>query len=599
MRNPHGTEIRADGSVRFRLWAPACESLELCLLDQAEPLRMEALDGGWHELIAPSAGPGSRYQFLLPNGMRVPDPASRYQPENVHGPSEVVDPASINDAAWLGRPWHEAVLYELHVGAFTAEGTFHAAAKRLDRLRDVGITAVELMPIGDFPGRWNWGYDGVLPYATDSTYGRPEDFRLFVEAAHARQIMVILDVVYNHFGPEGNYLHLYAPQFFTDRHTTPWGPAINFDGPESLAVREFFIQNALYWLRDFQVDGLRLDAVHAIKDDSPVHILEDLAQHVRSCFPDRHVHLILENEENQSRFLERDAGGCTTLYTAQWNDDVHHVLHTAVTGEGHGYYADYLGDTQKLGRALAEGFAFQGEVMKYRGSARGEPSRQLPPDAFIAFLQNHDQIGNRAFGERIMTLAPCEAIRAAAAVYLLLPQIPMMFMGEEWGSRSPFPFFSDFGPELAHRVAEGRRQEFAKFPEFQDPERRKHIPDPQAESTFAAAKLWSRFNEPDNREWLEWYKGILSCRKSILPLLKEVRRGGDYEAVGPGAVVVRWRAGSDDLVLAANLSGAPASGFPRAPVSPIWLEGSVSEQGFSPWTVAWWKTEPRAGEGRR
>jgi malto-oligosyltrehalose trehalohydrolase len=406
--NPHGAEFRDDGAVRFRLWAPACEHITVEI--SGKELPMHAVDEGWHELVTDRAIEGTHYRFVLPDGMRVPDPASRYQPEDVHGPSELVNPAKWvwTDSGWNGRPWHEAVVYELHIGAFTEAGTFQSTIEKLDYLADLGITAIELMPVADFPGRWNWGYDGVLPYAPGSSYGRPEDLKALVEAAHARGLMIFLDVVYNHFGPDGNYLSLYAPQFFTSRHKTPWGAAVNFDGAGSDVVREFFIQNALYWLNDYHFDGLRLDAVHAILDDSPKHILAELAERVRAVvgleFSDREVHLILENDKNQSRYLERDAFATPTLYTAQWNDDVHHVLHTAVTGEAKGYYAEYRGDTEKLGRALAEGFAFQGEMMSYHGGKRGEPSGGLPPASFIAFLQNHDQTGNRAFGERISAL---------------------------------------------------------------------------------------------------------------------------------------------------------------------------------------------------
>jgi malto-oligosyltrehalose trehalohydrolase len=548
---------------------------------QPAPLPMESIGDGWHKLVTPVAGPGSRYWFRLPSGLQVPDPASRYQPEDVHGPSEVVDTAAWrwNDDDWKGRPWREAVLYELHVGTYTPEGTFRALITKLDYLASLGVTAVEIMPVSDFPGRRNWGYDGVLPYAPDSSYGRPEDFRVLIAAAHARGIMVILDVVYNHFGPDGNYLGAYAPGFFTDRHRTPWGPAINFDGPGSPAVRDFVVHNALYWLRDYHLDGLRLDAVHAVVDDSATHILQEIAQAVRAAIPDRHVHLILENEDNEAHWLRRD------LYTAQWNDDVHHVLHTAITGENKGYYIAYRGDTGKLGRALAEGFAFQGEVMEYRGRSRGEPCRDVATGAFIAFLQNHDQIGNRAFGERIGVLARPEAVRAAAAVYLLLPQTPMLFMGEEWNSSSPFPFFCDFGPELGEKVREGRRLEFARFPEFQDPVQRERIPDPQAYTTFASAKLnWDEPCRPDHREWLEWYRRILECRReSILPLLDCIG-SGTYEVLAPGAIVVRW---SRRLVLAANLSDTPCPALPSPSTSPIWQEGRPT----GPWSVVWWSEQ--------
>src|SRR6516164_3774082 len=413
-RMPFGAELEADGKVRFRLWAPPHRAVQIEL--DGEAVALETLGEGWHELVTVRAHAGTRYRFVLPGGLRVPDPASRFQPEDVHGPSEVVDPAAYmwSDADWSGRRWEEAVIYEMHIGAFTPEGTFRAAIGKLDYLVTLGITAIEIMPIADFPGRWNWGYDGVLPYAPDSSYGRPEDLKALVEAAHGRGLMVLLDVVYNHFGPEGAYIHAIAPQTFTDRHKTPWGSAINFDGPECGAAREFFIHNALYWIEEFHLDGLRLDAVHAILDDSPKHILEELAERVRAATPDQHIHLILENEENHAKRLARGASGEPRWYTAQWNDDIHHVLHVAASGETKGYYGDYKGDPEKLGRALAEGFAFQGELMTYRDHARGQPSAKLPPTAFVAFIQNHDQVGNRAFGDRISDFAPAEAVRAIA-----------------------------------------------------------------------------------------------------------------------------------------------------------------------------------------
>jgi malto-oligosyltrehalose trehalohydrolase len=551
------------------------DRIELEILGVPGPIPMTPSGEGWHELVTDQAKVGSRYRFVLPDGMKVPDPASRCQPEDVHGPSEIVDTTgwTWNDTAWSNRPWQDAVVYELHIGTFTPEGTFRAAMTKLDHLASLGVTAIEIMPVADFPGRRNWGYDGVLPYAPDSSYGRPEDLKALVEAAHARGLMVLLDVVYNHFGPDGNYLPVYAPQFFTNRHKTPWGSAVNFDDVGSKAVRDFVIGNALYWLQQFHMDGLRLDAVHAIVDDSPKHILTELAERVHEAAGNRPVHLVLENEENEAHRLR--------LYTAQWNDDVHHALHTALTGEDKGYYAEYLGDSVKLGRALAQGFAFQGEMMTYRGEPRGEPSSQLPPTAFVAFLQNHDQIGNRAFGDRIVATMPREALRAASAVYLLLPQIPMLFMGEEWNSRQPFPFFCDFGPDLADAVRKGRREEFSRFPEFRNPAQRERIPDPQADETFASAKLdWDDLSDPAHREWLDWYRRILSTRRqSIVPLSGSIRHGGTFQVLGPGAVVVRWQAGDSELVLAANLSGAPVSGFPSPPASVIWNEGDK---------VLWW-----------
>ena len=586
-RMPFGAEARGDG-VRFRLRAPSQPAIGLELDGAAEPLAMRRDAAGWHELVAPSARAGTRYRFVLPDGLRVPDPASRFQPADVHGPSEVVDPEAFawTDAGWSGRPWEEAVLYELHIGTFTPEGTFRAAIGRLDHLAALGVTAIEIMPVAEFPGARNWGYDGVLPFAPDASYGRPEDLKALVDAAHARGLMVLLDVVYNHFGPEGNYLWAVSRETFTERHHTPWGAAINFDGADSAAVRDVFVHNALYWIEEFHLDGLRLDAVHAILDDGPRHILAELAERVRAAAPSRHVHLVLENEHNEASRLLRDEAGRPVQHTAQWNDDVHHVLHVAATGEGSGYYAEYLADTGKLGRALAEGFAFQGEHMPYRGHPRGEPSAALPPTAFI---QNHDQVGNRAFGERLSAIAPARAVRAVAATYLLLPQVPMLFMGEEWAAAQPFPFFCDFGAELAEAVREGRRNEFARFPEFADPAARARIPDPMAPATFESAKLrWDDLARPPHDAWHAWYRRILAIRHAeIVPRLAGIRQGGRFDILGEGAVALRWAVAGGALHLAANLSGAAVAGF-ALPGRELWREGEIGAEGrLGAWAIRW------------
>jgi malto-oligosyltrehalose trehalohydrolase len=591
---PFGAELQPGGEVRFRLWAPAQDRIGLAIEGETEIFQMSPCRDGWHELITRRARAGSRYRYVMGDGSQVPDPASRFQPEDVHGPSEVIDPASYgwSNPAWNGRPWAAAVLYELHVGTFSQEGTFQAAAGKLGHLRDLGITAIEIMPVADFPGRCNWGYDGVLLYAPDSSYGRPEDLKALVDAAHANGIMVLLDVVYNHFGPEGNYLRSYAPQFFTASHKTPWGDGINFDGPDGGPVREFMIHNALYWVEEYRLDGLRLDAVHAMRDDSPKHIAVELAERVRAQAGVRQIHLLLENEENQASLLERNATGEPIWFTAQWNDDAHHVLHTAVTGEHAGYYVDYRSDTEKMGRTLAEGFAFQGEPMPYRGRARGEPSAKLPPGAFVAFLQNHDQIGNRAFGERLGQLTSAKALRAAGAVYLLLPEAPMLFMGEEWNASQPFPFFCDFGGELVEAVRRGRREEFARFPEFQDPAQWMRIPDPQASGTFQSAKLrWDETDLADHAAWLDWYRAILRVRRErIVPILAGILgNAGGYEVIGEEAVIVRWRVGPDALLtLAANLSDKPQTGFPAPSGSALWQEGGPDPG--AAWSVCWWLT---------
>jgi malto-oligosyltrehalose trehalohydrolase len=587
--------VLAAGAVEFRLWAPAQSAVSL-VIDGRQPVPMQPVGGGWHAREMTHLSAGTRYGFRLSDGTVVPDPASRSQPDDVHGLSAWFDTRDLGfEIPWRGRRWEECVLYELHIGAFTPEGTFRAAVEKLDYLAGLGITAVEIMPVADFPGRRNWGYDGVYPYAPDASYGTPQDFAHFIDAAHARGIAVLLDVVYNHFGPDGNYLGLYAPQFFTERHCTPWGAGINVDDPTARPVREFFIENALFWLREYRLDGLRLDAVHAIADDSATHLLEEIAARVRREITDRPVHLLLENEENEARHLTRAPAGTPLRYTAQWNDDIHHVLHVAATGESAGYYQDFPDNTHLTGRAIAEGFAFQGEVMRCRGRARGSRSGHLPPSAFVSFIQNHDQVGNRALGERLGALVPVHKLRAIAATYLLAPQIPMLFMGEEWNARQPFLFFCDFDGELAQAVRTGRREEFARFPEFADPERRERIPDPLAAGTFENSKLrWEDRAGAEGAATLRWYERILATRRArIVPLIPHIRSSGIAQVMGKNAVFVSWRSGERHrLRLCANLSDAPCE-FPTAYDRVIWHEGGAPrETTLPPWTVRWTVREP-------
>ncbi len=591
---PFGAHVES-GGVRFRLWAPDAAAVELCLRGphgrRYEPMRGDG--GGWFEVFADDAYPGCRYLYRIDGGLEVPDPASRFQPDDAHGPSEVIDPHDFawEDGDWRGRRWEEAVIYELHVGTFTAAGRFRAVERRLDHLAALGVTAVELMPVADFPGRRGWGYDGVLPFAPDSAYGRPEDLKHLVQAAHARGLMVFLDVVYNHFGPDGNYLHAYAGgRFFTERHHTPWGKAINFDGDGSRVVRDFFVHNALYWLEEYHFDGLRLDAVHAIKDDSRVHVLEELARGVRAELPeDRHVHLVLENDDNAARFLGRAPDGAR-LYDAQWSDDIHHVLHVAATGETGGYYEDYAAEPmRRLGRALTEGFAYQGEASAHRGGApRGEPSRHLPASCFVAFLQNHDQIGNRALGERLHALADAAAARAVTAVLLLAPMPPLLFMGQEWGSRQPFYYFCDFHDALADAVREGRRQEFAAFPAFRDPEARARIPDPNAPETFAACVLdWAQAGREGHRDWLDLTRTLIDLRaRHIVPRLPGTGAGA-YDLPGGRVLRAAWRLGDGSgLHLRANLGPDPAPAGPPLPGRPLHHLGAAAAT-LPGWSVQW------------
>jgi len=553
---PFGAELTA-GGVRFRLWAPRAREVAVLLENERAPaLPMVGEAEGWFSVTTGEAGPGSRYRYRV-DGADYPDPASRHQPDGVHGASEVIDPGAYKwrDATWQGRPWRELAIYELHVGAFSETGDFTGAITHLDHLAELGITAIELMPIAEFPGRRNWGYDGAQWFAPSSCYGRPEQLKALVDSCHARGIAVLLDVVYNHFGPEGNYLHAIAPDFFTERYHTPWGAAINYAGPRRRPVRDFVLHNALYWLEEFHFDGLRFDAVHAIFDDRKPDIVAELAETIRRHVTGREVHLILENDRNEAWRLEHD-------YTAQWNDDLHHALHVLVTGEDRGYYGDYAEQPiEHLGRALATGFAYQGEASAHRhGQQRGEPSGHLPATAFVAFLQNHDQIGNTPFGSRIGVVAAEPLVHAAAAIVLLSPQIPLLFMGEEWGSRRPFPFFCDFAPPLDEAVREGRRREFAHYPEFADPEAQQRIPDPTAEGTFALARLdWAEEREATHARWLDRYRRLLAIRRrEIVPLLSGIQPGGIYCVLGPAAVRVEWQLGDGStLVLLANFADAP------------------------------------------
>ncbi|HVR52471.1 MAG TPA: malto-oligosyltrehalose trehalohydrolase [Pseudorhodoferax sp.] len=586
-----GAQVLAAGGTRFRLWAPAARQAEL-LLESGGAHAMQALADGWHEAVLPQAGAGTRYRYRLDGGTPVPDPASRYNPEDVHGPSEVVAPSAYawQDAAWRGRPWHEAVVYELHIGSFTPEGTFAAATERLAELAALGITAIELMPLADTPGARNWGYDGVLLFAPEAGYGRPDQLRALVDRAHGLGLMVLVDVVYNHFGPDGNYLHGYCPEFFNAAHQTPWGAAINYDGADHAAVRAFFVANALYWIEEFHCDGLRLDAVHQIRDDSPLSIVEEIAQALerRASGPgaQRPVHLVLENDLNQASRLARPGAA-----SAQWNDDLHHAAHVLATGETDGYYGDYAREpAQLLGRALAEGFVFQGQVSPHHGGPRGEPSGALPPTAFVSFLQNHDQVGNRALGERLDRLAPARRLEALYACLLLAPHIPMLFMGEEFAASTPFLYFCDFRGELADAVRQGRRAEFKRFAAFADEAARARIPDPNAESTFAASKLrWAERETSPHRERLALVRRLLQLRhQHLLPLLAAAPGGGRSLGTG-GLVHVVWPlAGGARWELQANLQdepvAAPAPTLPGQPDSQR-IYVSHAEAGMPPWSV--------------
>jgi maltooligosyltrehalose trehalohydrolase len=536
-----GAELLDDGRTRFALWAPARDAVTL-EIDGGASLAMTAEDDGW--FVATTDAPaGTRYRFRL-DDLAVPDPASRAQSGGVHGWSLVIDPAyawTVPD--WRGRPWEDTVLIELHAGVL---GGFRGVMDQIPTLAALGITAIELMPVNAFGGTRNWGYDGVLPYAPAKAYGAPAELKALVDEAHAFGLSVFLDVVYNHFGPDGNYLSAYAPDFFDADVHTPWGGAV---AVERDAVHRFFVDNALMWLGDYRIDGLRFDAVHAIDNTD---FLDAMAAEIRAAFPDRHIHLVLENERNDAERLH-DGG-----YDAQWNDDFHNVLHVLLTGETSAYYSDFADrPAERLARCLAEGFIYQGEPSaNHNGTPRGTPSGHLSPTRFVAFLQNHDQVGNRALGERLTVLTDTARLRAATALLLLGPQVPMLFMGDTEGSETPFLFFTDFHDELADAVREGRRKEFAKFDAFTDPAARERIPDPNAPETFERSRPEPG---PDAHGWRTLIRDLIALRRTaIVPHLAGAKALG-AEATGEAAVTARWRLGDGSvLTIALDLAYQPA-----------------------------------------
>ena len=559
-----GPSLSGNG-ITFRLWAPAAREVRL-IIDQ--PHLMTGKDG-WFELQVPEAGAGTRYRFNIDGELDIPDPASHFQPGDVQGPSEVIDQARYRWQAkdWKGLPWEHAAFVESHVGTFTKAGTFRSMMAHLDDLAETGITSLELMPLADFPGHWNWGYDGVLWYAPDSAYGRPDDLKTLIDAAHMRGLMVFLDVVYNHFGPEGNYLHRIAPQFFSDEHHTPWGVAIDYRVPE---VRAFAVENALHWLRDYRFDGLRLDAVHAIDEPGEPNVLAELAEAVNelAAVSGRHIHLVLENDDNAAHLLQPTQKPANGFYRAQWNDDYHHAWHVLLTEEHQGYYQDYKDAGALIARTLAQGFAYQGEASAHRGGKkRGEPSGQLPRADFVNFVQNHDQIGNRALGERLSVLAKPEALDAALAVLFLQPGPPLMFMGDEWGATEPFPFFCDFRGELAEAVRQGRRREYAAFYAAHGDE----IPDPLVAETRDSAVLdWDARKAPAHAKRLALTRALLAARhRFIAPLIPAMTTPGEVH-VDSGLLTARWAAGDTSLLLLANLSNTARAKPARSWGAPIW-----------------------------
>ena len=545
--------------VRFRVWAPAAREVSLVLHDGAaagtHPLTR--LEDGLFETWVRGAAAGATYAYRMDRGEPKPDPASRFQPQGVHGASMIVDP---NAFEWHDTRWHpprvtDFVVYELHVGTFTPEGTFAAACGRLPYLRDLGITAVEVMPIADFPGNRNWGYDGVALFAPSRAYGTPDDFRAFVDEAHRLGLAVILDVVYNHLGPEGAYVFYFSDRYLTDRHASPWGMAVNLDGPGAKFVRRFILDNALHWIREYHLDGLRLDATHALIDTSHTNIVLELAQTLCQIVP-HHVVLHAEDHRNLAQMLEEESHGGWGL-DGVWADDFHHIVRRMTAGDSFGYYSDFAGSAHELATVIRQGWLYTGQHSTHMDRPRGSNPSRVPMSRFVVCLQNHDQVGNRALGDRLHHSVAPEVWRAASVVLLTVPMTPLLFMGQEWGASSPFLYFTDLEPELGRSVSAGRRREFSAFPGFSTPQDVARIPDPQSEATFLASQLpWPELPQPDHARTLALYRELLYLRRRHVALAGSDELHGEAHAPDEGTIVVRRSSGGDTFWVIARLVSA-------------------------------------------
>ena len=528
--------------THFRVWAPQTSAVALVVESGAPPRPLAATESGYFAEVFPDLPAGTEYRYMLDGRGPFPDPASRFQPHGVHGPSSIVDARHFDWIVdrWPGVPPDALVLYELHVGTFTPEGTFAAAADRLDRLARLGVTAIELMPVADFPGRWNWGYDGVALFAPSRCYGTPDDLRRLIDRAHGLGVAVLLDVVYNHLGPDGNYLSTFSPYYFTEHRHTPWGAALNLDQAHSRDVRAFVIENAEYWIHEFRFDGLRLDATHALIDESPRHIVAEVTTAVRERAGDRRVWICAEDHRNLAGFLRPVAEGGWGL-DAVWADDLHHQLRRRAAGDAEGYYADFDGTANDIARTLRQGWFYTGQPTRRRGEPRGTNTDGIAPSRFVICLQNHDQVGNRALGDRLHHVIDPALWRAVSALLLLAPETPLLFMGQEFAASAPFLYFTDHHDELGRNVTAGRRNEFRHFSAFTDPERREAIPDPQAEHTFLASKLsWTEADAPDHARGVRLYQTLLALRHTLVPVA-----AGEVEATAldENSVVLVRRAG--------------------------------------------------------
>jgi maltooligosyltrehalose trehalohydrolase len=537
---PIGAEPFDQTETHFRVWAPGHDSVTVVSDNEFNPVSLRKEQNGYFSGFAPGAIAGMRYKFQLDSGQAYPDPASRFQPQGVHGWSEIVTSETFQwtDTNWLGIQLAGQVIYELHLGTFTPEGDWIAATSKLDYLRDTGITVIEVMPIADFPGRFGWGYDGVQPYAPARIYGAPDDMRSFVNRAHALGLAVILDVVYNHLGPDGNYLPKYSPFYLTDKHQTDWGQAINFDGEHSGPVREFFRENAAYWIREFHLDGLRLDATQDIHDESNPHILAEIAQAARAAAGNRSIILVVENEPQNTRLIRPISEGGYGL-DALWNDDYHHTATVALTGKADAYYTDYRGSAQELLSAAKHGYLYQGQRYRWQQKRRGTPTFGLPRATMVNFIQNHDQVANSARGQRVHELTSPGMLRALTALTLLAPGTPMLFQGQEFGASSRFLFFADHKPELAEKIRNGRVEFLEQWRSLRLPEMRGCFDDPSAPATFDACKL--DYSEvKTHAELYALHRDLLRLRRQDPVISRQGADGFDGAVLSASCLVVRF-----------------------------------------------------------
>jgi maltooligosyltrehalose trehalohydrolase len=552
-RLPVGAEVQAGGGVHFRVWAPRVQRVEVLIEEGAHRAVLAPEDGGYHSGFVPPAAAGNRYRYLLDEKQAFPDPASRFQPEGPHGPSEVVDPERFawSDSAWHGVHGRTQIVYELHVGTFTEEGTWTAARQQLQSLVDLGITVIELLPVADFVGRFGWGYDGVDLFAPTRLYGPPDEMRRFVDDAHGYGLGVILDVVYNHFGPEGNYLGEYSATYVHPSRTTEWGAATNFDGPDCGPVREFFVANAGYWIDEFHLDGLRLDATQDIHDDSPEHIIAAVVRRVRETAGERATFIIAENEPQKVKLVRAPTQGGYGV-DALWNDDFHHSAMVAMTGRNEAYYSDYHGSPQELVSAIKRGYLYQGQRYMWQRKRRGTPTFGLSPPHFLHFLDNHDQVANSGRGLRCHMLTSPGRFRAMSALLLLGPQTPLIFQGQEFGASTPFFYFADHRDGLARTVREGRTQFLAQFRSLAQPEMQSFLPDPADPGTFIRSKLNLAEREL-HRPVYRMYRDLIALRRSDLVFSEPERVSVDGAVLGPESFVLRFFGPDDERLLVINL----------------------------------------------